>query len=146
MKTEGSITLVIRGTQFDIKEFSKKMSIKSTRVLEKGQKSGRHKMAFSLWEYETTFNQDDINEVLDVFLTMIKSNIQIIESVKKNNECLLDMFLHSNAAQLGITVSPRNLLKMAELDLRLDVSILSYGLVYGEDGTEHNINELIEYE
>ena len=145
MKIEGSITLLIKGNQFDFKELSDKMSVVSTRTLKKGQNSGSHKMTFNLWEYEVEFDQNNFNKILGDFLTQIKTNKNTIEKIKKNNECVLDMFLQSDEAQLGITISPQNLQYIAELGLELDISIFSNGLVYDQNGKQHNINELFEY-
>ena len=142
MKTEGSISLLIRGNEFNVKEFDEKMSICDSVALEKGEISDGHKMTFNLWEYQVEYNEDDINEILKSFCETIKPKLDIISQIQTDNNCILQMFIQSEEAQMGLSISSENLLKIADLGIRFEISILSYGLVFDEDGSEHNINEI----
>ena len=54
------------------------------------------------------------------------------------------MFFQSNEAQISLKIDRMNIDMLSELNLDLQISVLSWGLVYDNQGIEHNINELIK--
>jgi len=124
-------TLMLRGINLDFDEISKQLSLNPTKTGQKGDRG----LTDDFWFYSREYNykhdgeevsSDGINELLLTFLDEIKSIKELnIQALSKR----IWVFVQSNFAQFGFSISNDTLCKMADLGLPLDFSMLSWGEV-----------------
>ena len=98
----------------------------------------------NVWDFSMDFNKENFNDVLKTHLKTIASKIDVINKHKKFYDGDYVVFFQSNEAQISLKIDRMNIDMLSELNLDLQISVLSWGLVYDNQGIEHNINELIK--
>lgn len=135
----GYFDFVIRGVNLNPDEITEKMNLQPTRVNRIGEVIFKNvKMKDSLWSYQVTFNNyDELNQSLEKLLSDIIPCKDAIHDLKKLHDVYIFFSFGSNLGQLGFELESHIIKGLAELGIRFEVHILSYGEV--EDEEEENI-------
>lgn len=134
MTCSGSWSLIIRGTQLDFAEIGKNIAIAPSRILRKGEvrSAATGPSEFDTWNYEVKFKKEDglINS-LEVLLSELYPCRDFLKALSQSVDVSLRFYVQSDYAQIGIVLPPALLQRMAALNIKFEVSILSWGGIEG---------------
>lgn len=145
MSITGTVSYTYTGDNIDVKKIHQDLDILDSTYIEKGQVVQSKRIAkTNVWDFSMDFNKENFNDVLKTHLKTIASRIDVINKYKKFYDGDYVVFFQSNEAQISLKIDRMNIDMLSELNLDLQISVLSWGLVYDNQGIEHNINELIK--
>ncbi|OIK14207.1 hypothetical protein BIV60_11910 [Bacillus sp. MUM 116] len=127
----GSFDFIIRGIDLYPDEISKKLNLKPSKVRKKGEIITKDiKMKDSYWNYQVKFKgYDELNQALEKFLSILLPYKAFIREISEVYDTYIFFSLRSNLGQLGFDLHPKTLRALADLNIRFEVNILSYGEV-----------------
>jgi hypothetical protein len=127
----GSINFIIRGVDLVPDEITKKLSLKPSSVKRKGELLTKDiLMKDSYWSYKVKFkNYDELDQVLVEFLDTLLPYKAFISEITEIYDAYIYFGLSSNLGQLGFELHPETLQALADLNIRFEVHIISYGEV-----------------
>lgn len=127
----GSFTFIIRGTDLDIDEITKNVKLNPSKVRRKGELIAKDvRMKDSYWCYRVTFDgYDDLISKLEEFLSILFPYKDFVSKISEAYDAYIFFSLRSNLGQLGFTLHPKTIRALADLNIRFEVHILSYGEV-----------------
>ncbi len=128
----GNCSLVIRGTELNFNEIEKNLKIKPSRLVTKGEVISKviGKSQYDLWIYDLKFEElkktdQDLKKLLSI-LNPYKSYIQYIA---KHADVRIKCYVQSDYAQINFELSPNVIAEIADMNIKLEISILSWGRV-----------------
>lgn len=130
MINSGSCSLVIRGDNLNLIEVGNNLHIEPSRVVKKGEIISKTigESQYDVWTYEIGF---DANKTPDRALEEILSTISPSKNYLQSLACTADVkikcYVQSNYAQIGFELSPKVLKELASMNIKLEISILSWG-------------------
>lgn len=90
-------------------------------------------MKDSYWSYKVTFEgYDDLIPKLDGFLKILFPYKAFINKISEVYDAYIFFSLRSNLGQLGFDLYPTTIRALADLNIKFEVHILSYGEVENE--------------
>lgn len=131
----GTCSLIIRGKELlDFDEIDEKIGVLPTVKYNKGDcfsKSFPNKIPNDLWIYNCEMDEQsgNVEETLSEFLTKIKPSKVFIKKLAKTSDICIRCFVQSELAQIGFDLSPYIINELANINIRVEVSILSWGEV-----------------
>ncbi|WP_165976446.1 DUF4279 domain-containing protein [Bacillus salipaludis] len=127
----GSFSFIIRGVDLVPDEITKKLNLKPSSVKRKGELLTKEiKMKDSYWSYQMKFkNNEELNQVLGEFLDTLLPYKAFISEIAEIYDAYIYFGLSSNLGQLGFELHPETLQALADLNIRFEVHIISYGEV-----------------
>lgn len=125
----GSCSLVIRGEYLNNIDIAEELGISPTNLTLKGQyiNNTKYKAPKDVWTYEVKLEDKDTPN------TVVNNLVLKLKSAKKHlNHTLFEdisirLYLQSDMAQMYFEILPSVLVELAELNIRFEVSILSWG-------------------
>ena len=133
MENSFTCSLIIRGTELDFENISREIQVQPSRIGRKGESIGKGNRVFpnDSWSYEVKSDGDLLaDETLNRFLLTLASAKAFLQSLQPASDVCIRFFVQSDYAQIGFDIQPSTIVKLAELGLRLEVSIFSWGGVY----------------
>lgn len=135
MENSFTCSLVIRGMELDFENITREIQVQSTRMGRKGESSGKGNRVFpnDFWSYEVKADGNSMaDEILNRLLLTLAPMKAFLQSLQAVSDVCIRFFIQSDYAQIGFDIQPVTIVKLAELGLRLEVSILSWGGVDDE--------------
>ncbi|MDQ6597870.1 DUF4279 domain-containing protein [Bacillus salipaludis] len=127
----GSFNFIIRGVDLVPDEITKKLNLKPSSVKRKGELLTKDiKMKDSYWSYKVKFKiNEELNQALEEFLDTLLPYKAFISEITEIYDAYIYFGLSSNLGQLGFELHPETLQALADLKIRFEVHIISYGEV-----------------
>lgn len=133
MCVEGSFNLNIRDNELDFEDINSKLNLQPTKIKRKGDPiTSKRAMKDDYWSYKVEFGESELDMALESFLNDLKPSIDEIRRLATKHDVYIFFSLRSNLGQMGFELEPAILKALADLNIRFEVHILSYGEV--EDG------------
>lgn len=132
MANSGSCSLLIRGDNLDFNEIEKNLQVKPSRIVKKGEIYSKviGKSQYDIWILDIKFDNRGAPEDALMNLTSIIHPFK--EYVKKLSEIAdirIKCYVQSEYAQLNFELSSRVISELANLNVKMEISILSWGAV-----------------
>lgn len=128
---EGFISLVVRGNSLDFEDIATNLELQPEKIKRKGESiTSDQVMKDDYWTYKVKFG--DSHTALDSFLNDLKPSNEFIRSISTKHEVYIFFSLRSNLGQMGFELKPDVLKALADLNIRFEVHILSFGEVETE--------------
>jgi hypothetical protein len=133
--TSGHCSLIIYGRpNLDIERINDNLCIIPTRVRRKGEIA--HKIAgpikADVWIYEIKISQEP-NITLNELLKLLIPHKDFIVELFKSADICIRCYIQSALAQIGFDFSPDTIKMLAELNIKFEISIISWGEVEMEN-------------
>jgi len=130
----GTCSLIIQGKDIlDFDEIDEKIGVLSTAKYKKGDvfsKSSPNKIPNDLWIYDCNIDKYiDVNEALCDLLNKIKVSKEYIRQLSGLSDVCIRCYVQSDLAQIGFDLSPYIINELANVNVRFEISILSWGEV-----------------
>lgn len=133
MLISGSCGIIIRGkNELNFDFISKNLMIKPTRIVKKGEivNESAGVVKSDVWIYEVKFVRGgDINSTLEELLVTLLPYKNVISDLCNYSEICIRCYMQSELAQIGVDFQPNVISMLAELDIKFELSILSWGAV-----------------
>ncbi|WP_132013697.1 DUF4279 domain-containing protein [Hydrogenispora ethanolica] len=130
MTYTGSCSLIIRGTKLEFDEIKTELNIIPSKVVRRGETISKiiPKSEYDIWIYEVKFrDNEEVNETLEPLLSNLLSSKQFLQNLSSSFDVVLKCYVQSDLAQINFEFSPKVISYLAEIKLRLEVSIFSWG-------------------
>lgn len=132
MSISGSWCLIISGNQINFDEIRDKLRIEPSRTTRKGEVKSKviGPSQFDSWVFEQKFeSSDEIAKTLDKLLAVIHPHKGYINVLSDTFDVIIKFFVQSNFAQIGVALPPYLIKKIAEINVKIEISVLSWGEV-----------------
>lgn len=131
MSVHGSFNFVIRGSDLDFDDITVNMKIQPTKTKKKGDPITRKTtMKDDMWEYKVKYEgYDELNSVLENFLKDLQPVKQFIREISKIHDVYIFFSFRSDFGQMGFELHPKVIQALANLNIRFEVHVLSFGMV-----------------
>lgn len=130
MNTSGSCSLLIRGSQINFDEVDMNLKVKPTRVVKKGDVISKSigPSQYDVWVYEIRHDENgNPKESLTELLSNLKSSRDFLHTIFQTADVSVKCYIQSDLAQISFEFSPEIIKELAELGVKLEISILSWG-------------------
>ncbi|WP_138753543.1 DUF4279 domain-containing protein [Paenibacillus sinopodophylli] len=127
--TSVACSLLIRGDDLNKESISNGLNLNPTNYILKGQqiKKTKFKAPKDIWTYEVKLVNEELpNTVLYNLISKLKHSKNYIINTSFEDICIR-LYLQSDLAQIYFDIEPNVLKELAELKIRFEVSILSWG-------------------
>lgn len=128
----GNCKLVIRGGNLNLAEIEKNLQIKPTRLVKKGEVlcDVVGKSQYDIWVVEKEIDENRTPaEALKSIITMISPSKEYLQSLTCFAELIIKCYIQSEYAQINFDISPDILKDLAHMNIKFEISILSWGMV-----------------
>ncbi len=127
----GSFDFIIRGENLDPDEISKNINLKPSKVRRKGEFITEGiKMKDAYWSYQIKYEgYNELDFAFDELLNTLLPYKSFVGKISEIYNVYIMLSLRSNLGQLGFDLPSKILKALAELNIGLEVNILSYGEV-----------------
>ena len=135
MTHTGSCSLIIKGNGLDFGEINERLKIEPSSVSRKGEiiSKSMGENPNDVWIYEMKLKEDEEpNKVLEKLVKVLKPSASFIKTISSTGDVCLRCYIQSDYAQIFFDFSPNVIQDLAQLNIRLEVSILSWGGVEDE--------------
>lgn len=127
---EGSFSLIIRGNSLDIEVISRHINLQPTKIKRKGELvTSKQAMIDDYWTYKVEFDNSEFENAFETFLIDVMPSNEFMKNIAITNEVYIFFSLRSNLGQMGFELNPTILKALANMNIKLEVHILSYGEV-----------------
>jgi len=124
----GSLSLIIRGNNLDFEEINTMLKLQPVKVKRKGEPiTLEHVMNDDCWSYKVEYEKNEMETALDSFLNDLKPSAGYIRNVANEHRVYIFVSLRSNLGQMGFELKPEIIKSLADLNIAVEVHILSYG-------------------
>lgn len=135
MSNSGSCSLLIRGDNLDFNEIEENLQIKPSRIIRKGEIYSKviGKNQYDIWILDIKFDNNGTPE--DALMNLASIIHPFKEYVKKLSmvaDVRIKCYVQSEYAQLNFELSSRVISELADLNVKVEISILSWGAVKNE--------------
>ena len=127
----GSFNFIIRGEDLNLDEITKNINLKPSKVRRKGELIAKDiKMKDSYWSYQIKYEgYNELDLALDDLLNTLHPYKSFVSEISNVYDVFINLSIRSNLGQLGFDLQPKILKVLADLSIRFEVNILSYGEV-----------------
>jgi hypothetical protein len=131
MSVHGSFTFIIRGNDLDFDYIAANMKLQPTSTKIKGQPVTKvGKMPNDKWSYKVTYmGYEELHIGLETFLNDLQPSKEFIREISKVHDVYIFFSFCSDFAQMGFVLQPTVIQALAELKIRFEVHVLSFGMV-----------------
>ena len=139
MNDTGWWRLLIRGQDQNFSEIEAMLGIKATSAFKKGHHYDNNEifkpLTHDVWIFSIDFDDCKSSEqALEELLSLLKPSAEYLQQLSRNLSVQLRWFIQSDYAQIYFEL-PANLLKaLSDMNLKLEISIFSWGGVEDGDG------------
>lgn len=126
----GNCSFIIRGEGLNLSEITKSLNIKPTREVRKGvvESSIIGPNKADVWIYELKFNENQSpNDSLKTLLSYLSQSKKFIKSLSTIYDVSIKCYIQSSMAQIGFILSPAMINELSTMNVKLELSILSWG-------------------
>lgn len=127
----GSCSLIIRGREtLNIDEINTRLNIKPTEVYIKGNKFSKSSgdITKDVWIYKHTIKkEEDLNTPVISIINDLRPHKQYLNELTNSVDIYVKLYIQSDLAQIGFELLPEVIVGLAELNLKVEFSILSWG-------------------
>lgn len=132
----GSCSLIIRGhDEIDFSYLDKYLNIKPTKVVKRKEilNKSAGEIKSDVWIHEIKMEKEgDINNTLKELLYLLRQDEDKICVLSDNIDICIRCYMQSELAQIGVDFSSKVIMLLAKFNIRLELSILSWGSVEDE--------------
>lgn len=132
----GSCSLIIRGhDDIDFSYLDKYLNIKPTKEVKRNETLSKldGKVESDAWIHEIKMKkEDDINNTLKELLYLLQEDESKIYKMTNSFDICIRCYMQSELAQIGVDFSSEVIKLLANLNIRIELSILSWGNVEKE--------------
>lgn len=126
----GNISLSIMSEENKLDFIDSLLDIKATKIIHKGDIIAVKRISQNnIWLYSIKFDENQYNETIEIFMKRLIKSIDIIKELKKKYIVTLTLYVRSEFAQMGICLDKSIIKMVSQLDLDLEIDILSFGMV-----------------
>ncbi|MBU3114612.1 DUF4279 domain-containing protein [Clostridium lacusfryxellense] len=130
----GKCSLVIKGNDYlDFKSIDNNIGMMPSKKYKKGgafSTLAPNAIPRDIWIYDSNIGQDgNVNMALDVLLDKLKGSKNFIRDLSITSDICIRCFVQSDLAQIGFDLSPYVINGLTNLNVRVEISILSWGQV-----------------
>lgn len=129
--TSGWCVLTIIGCpDLNLEEINSKLSITPTRMMRRGEINNivDEPVKKDIWTYKVKITEEP-NSSLNELLKILMSKIDFITEISSFADVYVRCYIQSDLAQIGFNFSPDTIKMLAKLNIRFEISILSWGKV-----------------
>lgn len=129
--SSGSCTLIIAGNpDLDFEEINSRLSINPTKKFKCGEIANKiaGPIKNDIWTYEIKISEEP-NTSLNKLLMLLVPKKDFITNLSNTVDVSVRCYTQSDLAQIGFTILPDTIKMLADLNIRFDISILSWGQV-----------------
>lgn len=130
MINSGNCSLVIRGDNLNLVEIEENLHIKPSRIVRKGEVISKTigESQYDVWVFEIGFGENKIpDKALEEILSTISSSKTYLQSLISTVDIKIKCYVQSDYAQFCFEISPNVLKELASMNIKLEISILSWG-------------------
>lgn len=135
MVSSGSCSLIIKGDDINIGQVGDKLELTPTRVVRKGEvmSSVVGPSPCASWSYDIHVSDDRPPYfAVDELLTILLPKRSFLEDLSQSHDVSLRLYIQSDLAQISFDLPIRVIRRLADMGLRVEFSILSWGGVEDE--------------
>lgn len=126
----GNISLSIMSEENKLDFIDSLLDIKATKIIHKGDIIAVKRISQNnIWLYSIKFDENQYNETIEIFMKRLIKSIDIIKELKKKYIVTLTLYVRSEFAQVGICLEKSIIKMVSQLDLDLEIDVLSFGMV-----------------
>jgi ribosomal 50S subunit-recycling heat shock protein len=130
MINSGNCGLVIRGHELNFNEIQNNLKIKPSRAVKKGEVISKvvGESEYDLWVYEIKLNEaKKPDQILEDLLSILNPHKAYIQNIAKYADVRMKCYVQSDYAQIYFELSPNVIKELASMEIKLEISILSWG-------------------
>ena len=132
MDISGSFVFSISDKNLDFKDIKDNLPIEPTKLIKRGQKIGKAKKIvapYDIWSCEVDIVDSDniFNDLLPLLKKLLPYSMYIAEAKIRYESVIINCFIRSDYAQLGLHLGNEIIKKLCEVGLSIDFHILSFG-------------------
>lgn len=138
-----SFSLVITGEKLDFDDINRMLKLQPSKLVRKGEIRSKviGEALHDIWSYEIKSEVNgEPDKTLKHLLGLLLPANNYIKELSKSVDLYLKCYIQSDYAQIGFGISPEVLNKLAEIGVRLEFSILSWGGVENDSSEEDKIS------
>lgn len=134
MVDSGRCSVIIRGNSLDFDDIAKNIAIKPSQIIRRGEKSSKFRTLnlYDIWIYDVVYENNEINKTLENLLIHFEPYDEYLVGLSHDVDVSLRCYIQSDYAEIGWSFYPELLRKLAEMKIKLEFSIFSWG---GTDGS-----------
>ncbi len=128
--TVGNISLIIKDNSLDFKEISNNFNLENITITRKGDiiSNAFGEAKYDTWLYQLKIDvNENINDAFKRFIKSIANAKEFIKLIVLEHDICIKLYLQSDFAQIGFELSSDVINSIAGLNLKLELSILSWG-------------------
>ena len=132
MSIIGSFSLKILNNELNFEQISSNLKLQATDIFRKGETFGNKPRTTEndVWYYEVEFEEyQNPNDVLEKLLSILKPSSDYLKELSKSVDVRIRCVLSSDFAQIYTLFSEKVIQEMAILNVKFELSILSFGEV-----------------
>lgn len=130
MINSGICSLIIRGNKIDFGEIDINLKVKPTKIIKRGDVLSKTigPSQYDIWIYEIKHDESgDPNKTLKNLLSIFKPSGDFLRMTSKSIDVSVKCFVQSDLAQIGFEFSPEVIRDLADIGIKFELSILSWG-------------------
>lgn len=130
MTYTGSCSFIIKGDGLNFAEINERLKIEPSSISRKGEiiSKSMGKIPNDVWIYEMKLKADEEpSKVVEKLVEVLKPSASFIKTISSSEDVCLRCYIQSDYAQIFFDFSPKVIQDLAQLNIRLEVSILSWG-------------------
>lgn len=132
MDIQGKNSIIIKGNNINFEEMDSDLSISASRIIREGEVVSKviGKNTNDIWIYEEKYtNNEELNKIIVKFLDNSFINCDALIKYNEIYDVIIKFFIQSDFAQMDIVLYPLTLKKLAKMNIKFNISILSWGYV-----------------
>lgn len=130
MSISGNWCLIISGNNINYDEIRDKIGVEPSRTVRKGEIKSRVIGASQcdIWIFEKKFkNSDEVANKLDELLLEIEPCEGYVKTLVNAYNVVIRFYIQSDFAQIGVSLPPELIQKLANLNIKMEISVFSWG-------------------
>lgn len=130
MINSGNCSLIIRGQELNFNEIENNLRIKPSRVVKKGEVISKvvGESEYDFWVYDIKMDEEkNPDQILADLLSILIPCRAYVQNVAKYADVRMKCYVQSDYAQINFELSPNVIKKLACMEIKVEISILSWG-------------------
>jgi hypothetical protein len=130
MDNHGNCSLIIRGSELNFKEIENNLKVTPSRVVKKKEIISElvGESEYDLWVYEMKLDDvKKLNQILTVLLLTLNPCKAYMQNVSNYSDVRIKCYIQSDYAQINFELLPDIIKELANMEIKLEFSILSWG-------------------
>lgn len=125
-----TLSFIIKNIKLDFDEISDRLKLQPTKIVRNGESLSKvvEESQNDIWIYEVKSKENsNTNAIFEKLLNDISPSIDNIKLLSGLHSIYLRLYVQSDYAQIRMDISKNVIQKLSDLNIRLEISVLSWG-------------------